>query len=206
MSAEQKKEGIASSEIDEIVKDISKLKEELQKNTAVDASPEQPVVAASDATHPVIEEGGENPSVDAGLQEFRGSSGDASLEETLGAMKEEAPPSGKSLLDVPAESNEAEVEENSAEPIEAVQAEVEEEVSRELKAVPTGTFGDSGEKENGGTLTLKLTGRMKLKLSYEYSGQEVTVCFDDDYLQVQMADGTEFKIPVQKKTVSSQAA
>lgn len=54
------------------------------------------------------------------------------------------------------------------------------------------------EKELDGCLTMTLTGNMNLKLKYEYGGQEVTVGFNDQFLIVQMADGTEFKVPVGK--------
>ena len=36
---------------------------------------------------------------------------------------------------------------------------------------------------------------MTLKLKYECDGQEVSVGFSDNALMVQLADGTEFKIP-----------
>lgn len=52
-----------------------------------------------------------------------------------------------------------------------------------------------------GCLTMTLQGNMTLKLNYECDGQEVTVGFSDGCLQVQLADGTEFKIPVARTNV-----
>jgi hypothetical protein len=46
------------------------------------------------------------------------------------------------------------------------------------------------------SLTMSLTGSMTLRLKYEFAGQEVIVGFTDEFLKVELADGTEFKIPV----------
>ena len=40
---------------------------------------------------------------------------------------------------------------------------------------------------------------MKLKLNWQFDGQEVSVGLSGDYLQIELADGTEFKIPVKKR-------
>jgi len=37
---------------------------------------------------------------------------------------------------------------------------------------------------------------MRLALKYEQEGQEVSIRFEDEFLKISMADGTEFKIPV----------
>ena len=59
------------------------------------------------------------------------------------------------------------------------------------------------DQNNGqeGSLNMTLQGNMTLRLSYEFSGQQVTVAFNDQAIQVQLADGTEFKIPVGQKKV-----
>ena len=49
---------------------------------------------------------------------------------------------------------------------------------------------------DSGCLTLSLQGSMTLKLKYEFEGQEVTLSFNDQFLRVELSDGTEFKIPV----------
>jgi len=50
--------------------------------------------------------------------------------------------------------------------------------------------------ETSPSLTMSLTGSMTLRLKYEFAGQEVTVGFSDEFLKIELADGTEFKIPV----------
>jgi uncharacterized membrane-anchored protein len=69
--------------------------------------------------------------------------------------------------------------------------------------VPLSTPERAGmEKHDGndqaGTLSMTVTGEMKLKLKYEFGGHEVTLKFGDDYLRVELSDGTEFKVPVQR--------
>jgi hypothetical protein len=51
------------------------------------------------------------------------------------------------------------------------------------------------------TVSVKLTGDMVLRLSYEFEGQEVVVGFVDGALRVELSDGTEFKIPVRRAQV-----
>ncbi|MGK5087409.1 hypothetical protein WDW86_07605 [Bdellovibrionota bacterium FG-2] len=50
-----------------------------------------------------------------------------------------------------------------------------------------------------GTLSMKLTGNMTLRLQYECFGQEITVSFSGQVFHVQLSDGTEFKIPVARR-------
>jgi hypothetical protein len=54
-----------------------------------------------------------------------------------------------------------------------------------------------------GTMTMVLTGNMTLKLKYEFGGQEVSVKFGDQFLQLTLADGTEFKIPVGRRALKA---
>jgi len=51
------------------------------------------------------------------------------------------------------------------------------------------------------SVSLKLTGEMVLRLSYEFEGQEVTIGFSDGALRVELSDGTEFKIPVRRNSL-----
>lgn len=60
--------------------------------------------------------------------------------------------------------------------------------------------------ESSPSLTMSLTGSMTLRLKYEFAGQEVTVGFTDEYLKVELADGTEFKIPVGRQKALRRAA
>lgn len=62
------------------------------------------------------------------------------------------------------------------------------------------TMLNDHEDENNGSLTMNLTGNMTLKLNYEVDGQEVSVSFVDHTMKVTLADGTEFKIPLNRKT------
>lgn len=57
--------------------------------------------------------------------------------------------------------------------------------------------GNTGSSEDG-ALSITMTGQMKLKLSYEFGGQAVTVSFHDGYLWVQLSSGAEFKVPLQQ--------
>lgn len=108
---------------------------------------------------------------------------DASLEEMLGGLKEE-PISETGLL---AKVVSAMLSSNP----------MDEERSEDSMAQPK---HDSGGE---GTLSLTLTGNMKLKLKYEFEGQEVVISFAEQALQVQMTDGTEFKVPVYRASEGS---
>ncbi len=59
--------------------------------------------------------------------------------------------------------------------------------------------GDSSE----GSLTMTLTGNMTLKLKYAFEGQEVTVGFSENFLKVELSDGTEFRIPVARAALKA---
>lgn len=98
-----------------------------------------------------------------------------------------APPMSMSSAGDLSELNEA-----PSQPAQALNAEAaEKEIMKELD-FDTTAAGEASE----GALTMTLQGNMKLKLKYEYEGQEVTIRFVDQALQVQLSDGTEFKIPV----------
>ena len=47
-----------------------------------------------------------------------------------------------------------------------------------------------------GSLSMTLAGSMRLALKYEQNGQEVSIRFEDEFLRIALADGTEFKVPV----------
>jgi hypothetical protein len=121
-----------------------------------------------------------------GMEDFRGSGDDASMEETLGHMKDES--TGGGLLDAAVVSDESDETDQ-------VMDEIEEEVSMsDSKREQTGPIGHEQGAE--GTLSMTLTGNMVLKLKYEFGGQDVTIGFSEGALRVSLADGTEFKIPV----------
>ncbi|MGE4106164.1 MAG: hypothetical protein AB7F66_03050 [Bacteriovoracia bacterium] len=113
-----------------------------------------------------------------GMGDFRaGSSEEPSLEETLGDMKDEEPAEG-SLLATATATNVTPVRSKNVEK------------RNRMPSVTTET--------ESGTLTMNLTGNMTLKLTYEFEGQEVSVCFVDQCLKVELSDGSEFKIPVRR--------
>jgi hypothetical protein len=58
---------------------------------------------------------------------------------------------------------------------------------------------DDAGKGGDGALTMTLRGNMTLRLQYEIEGQTVTIGFADHALKVQLADGTEFKIPMRNR-------
>ena len=53
---------------------------------------------------------------------------------------------------------------------------------------------------------MTLRGNMTLKLQYELEGQVVSIGFTDQALRVQLADGTEFKIPMRGRSANRRAA
>jgi hypothetical protein len=87
----------------------------------------------------------------------------------------------------------------AAEAEEAINESEEEEVTMS-EAPRRGRVG-SGQP----TVSVKLTGDMLLRLSYEFEGQEVLVGFADGALRVELSDGTEFKIPVRRSPVRKAA-
>ncbi len=186
MSVQPKSAAEVQSEAQDEIQEIMKEIENLQKGMA-DAGTEAPEARSETSAEPDLE---------VGLEDFRGAEGEASMEETLAGMKEEEPASGSSLLDQAIESGMdagSEHEEPST----------EEHAVRLVRAHDR-SDAETGEKEeelmsgksSDGTMTMSLQGSMTLKLKYEVDGQEVTVSFQENVLRVQLADGTEFKIPV----------
>jgi hypothetical protein len=57
---------------------------------------------------------------------------------------------------------------------------------------------DEDKKTGDGSLSMTLRGNMTLKLQYEIEGQAITIGFTGDAMRVQLADGTEFKIPIRR--------
>lgn len=109
---------------------------------------------------------------------------DISIEETLAALPESEAegetPFGESDLGVVVDMKKA---------------------ASQLARAPSHIQGSNSMKpvqasSSPGTLSMTLSGSMTLKLKYEFDGQEVTVGFADQFLQIALADGTEFKIPV----------
>jgi hypothetical protein len=173
-------------EIDQIMSEIESLQKRVSEPAGLRIVPDQP------------SEDHEPSSI---MDEFRaGSSDEPSMEETLSDLRDEGP-SGPSLLDDPVESpSDESLQETNTE-------DFEEESPQETN---TEDFEEEGETmsnfEGDGTMTMVLNGSMTLKLKYEVDGQEVTIGFADKMLKVQLADGTEFKIPIRPARMIKKAA
>ncbi|OFZ41136.1 MAG: hypothetical protein A2070_08720 [Bdellovibrionales bacterium GWC1_52_8] len=149
----------------------------------------EPVVAEA-VSESVITEEPKVVEVDD-MAEFRGTGGDAGLEETLSDL-EQIPAQGPSILDGVVN------EETAAVPAPEQPAMAEADHKGAIMAVQeTDVNSESGSVEAG--LSMTLTGKMTLKLAYEYEGEQVSISFVDQALMVQLSDGTEFKIPVRRR-------
>lgn len=134
------------------------------------------------------------PEDESGLDEFRaeGASSSDGLEDTLATLKEEAP-APHSILSTVTVTPPAPAPAKAAAPTPPTR------IQREKKQTRENPMQDHDE----GSLTMSVNGTMTLKLKYEFEGHEVTIRFADHCLKVELADGTEFKIPVR---ASRQAA
>lgn len=118
--------------------------------------------------------------------------------------KEPAAPVSLSQVSEPSEvveSSEPEVEEPvapSVEEPESLSEPLEEEIAMPIQTHKT--------NEEEGCLTMTLSGKMTLRLQYEYADQGITIGFVDEMLRVELSDGTEFKIPIHKPVSYRKAA
>jgi hypothetical protein len=198
-------------EIEQIMSEIEQLQKEIGQT---DPTPRP--VAAKGASHahsdgPVISSGITETDP---LEEFRAGAGagdsDGGLEDTLGDLKGEET-NGKSVFDDEELESEPEVltmkeaPETSKETREAIAR-----ASREVEEAFENEDGmhehDESGKSGDGALTMTLRGNMTLKLQYETEGQVVSIGFADHALRVQLADGTEFKIPMRARVANRRAA
>ncbi len=86
--------------------------------------------------------------------------------------------------------------------IEAPPGSEAEEVEPDVEAIrhhDPSPVAESPSNTSDGTLSMKLTGNMTLRLQYECFGQEISVSFSGQVFHVQLSDGTEFKIPVARR-------
>lgn len=198
-------------EIEKIMNEIDELQKEMSSIDAVvalsdtenSASPPQEETQTVEESVPASSETvSENEGADL-MKDFHGSSEDASMEETLGDLKADEVPAGKSILDEPTVVEEPIDEEQPMANVKTTMADVT--PLREVKndhsqrwSTPT-KIPSSSRAPADGKMTLTLSGSINLSLKYDYSGEEVTVGFEDEYLFVELSDGTEFKIPVGKR-------
>lgn len=161
-------------DIENIMQEIESLQKEM--NATDKPSGDKPAASLSLVT--AFRDGAnEEPEPDhSDLEEFQGSAGDASIEETLADVKGE-PSEGKSILD---------------------DVVADEEVTQ-MGAKKTGAALAAVPSEGDACCEMTLSGNMTLKLKYAYEGQEVSIGFVDGALRVELTDGTEFKIPVGRK-------
>lgn len=140
---------------------------------------------------------GSDATLEDELSDFRGSGDEPSMEETLASMKDESPETGSSLLDSPPPESDVIATDDEVDSL--IEAEMAAEAGRrgsqDFDEVSMPDL-DSQQARADGSLTMVLSGKMSLRLKYEFGGQEVTLSFGDDALRVQLADGTEFKVPV----------
>jgi hypothetical protein len=116
------------------------------------------------------------------MAEFRNAGGDSPLDETATEVSPALVPFGG-----PLDQEEAPVMSN-------------------VSKIPSQTSGGNGSSGEDASLSMTLTGSMKLKLNYEFGTQSVTISFGDDGFKVQLADGTEFKIPTGAARTQRKAA
>jgi hypothetical protein len=207
------------NDIDQILNEVEELRKELSSEaeavdthavakemanvlSSIDAPAETPTSAweaapeAASSTAPTLAQATEvakelaalsEPSADDLMKEFHASldAGEVSdlgesMESTLAELKDD--PTVKTLLDQTFDDQARRQNEPKEVPV----------MNSTPKSIPAPQSGD----ESSPSLTMSLTGSMTLKLKYEFAGQEVTVGFTDEFLKIELADGTEFKIPV----------
>ncbi len=71
---------------------------------------------------------------------------------------------------------------------------------KEYESKKTDSY-DSTESDMD-TLNMAISGRMKLKLAYSYSNEEVEIYFEDHSLYVGLSNGAEFRIPLSPSNVA----
>ena len=171
-------------EIDEIMNEIQSLQAGMAAVSAPQAGEAQAPAPVASAAQPEVKPMAmTQASAPTELADFHASGSDAPMEDTLADVKDES----EHLVAAMDETDHEEIT-----------------MSQDLEN------DDSTETDGSedGSLTLSLKGRMTLKLKYECDGQEIVVGFSDGCLKVQLADGTEFKVPVsrQKKTARLRVA
>jgi hypothetical protein len=191
-SSARRDEMSQDEELDQLVSDIEELRE------AMSAAPRKKT-----SRKPMPEARAEGMTEPGSVSDFHASADEPSMEETLGELKEDdSAPRGRSLLD----NGDGEGETGAGEDEEARDGAMasydadDEDVYEDAEGGQTMTGSKEREMAGGaadeGSLTMSIRGNMTLKLKYECDGCEVMVGVQGNALVVQLADGTEFKIPV----------
>jgi len=191
------------NDIDQILNEVEELRRELGSDAesvvteGVAKETETPAPTLAQATE--VAKAMEISDTDDLMKEFHasletGDTGDAaeseeSMESTLAELKDD--PTVKTLLDQTFDDQARRQSDREHVEVPMVTPQKEQ---PEMK---------NDSDETSPSLTMSLTGSMTLRLKYEFAGQEVTVGFTDEFLKIELADGTEFKIPVgrEKKTL-----
>jgi hypothetical protein len=181
-------------EIDQLMNDLGKITEEFSKA----AKPGEPAVLeikaqGQDAVEAVLAASAEAEAVKKEMDEFRGKEpGTESLSE------------GSNTEGIPAAGLEETLSLNQA--VNPGDSGGLEPMAKVISFGGDSFEGTAGPSGTPGTMTLNVSGSMALKLKYDFDGNEVTVDLSGEFLRVILADGTEFKIPVSKKSRGKQAA
>ena len=162
------------AEFAEIMGELEKLQKEVDSKDG--AKPDLKIVASN----PAPAEAAPAPTQ---IQDFHaGASSDAALEDTLSTFKDDQEENEDSLF------AEKAVDPNSNDSDDSI-------VGGEIKTTPS-----SASTAEEGSLSMTISGAMRLELRYALSDQSVYVSFEDQMLRIEMNDGTEFKVPFHKKT------
>ncbi|MCC7440894.1 MAG: hypothetical protein IT285_04640 [Bdellovibrionales bacterium] len=193
-----------ADELEQIMNDIEELQEEMASEEATEATRKAPPPAAAAPrprpalkSVPTPSDDAEEPILETTMADFHGSSDDASLEDTLVGLEEEAPATGASLLDADLEASLAD-DSGALEEVEDEVSKIVDQISVKKEKPMTAmkrTEAPPGAAQEG-SLTLSVTGAMTLKLRFEGGEQDVELAMTGDALVVKLSDGTEFRIPV----------
>ena len=121
-----------------------------------------------------------------GFADFRGTSGDASMEDTLTELKTD--PNQEFIGSSAVNETEEEVMDEAHEDSQSESNEDTNEMHEDIGM----------DQESEGSLTMVLTGNMRLRLKYQAGEQTVSIGFADNALKVELGDGTEFRIPMKR--------
>lgn len=185
-----------SDDIDQIINEIDQLEAELNAQSKEgDFEPSPPP-----SPRPQLKAVESHPTQESEvLSEFRAgatTTAGEGLEDTLANLKDDEESSGNGLLDQAVNSSEDDPESEEEDDVEEFEPQEELDIQDEISDAHE--KWESSEDTSDGALSMTLTGKMKLKLRYNFQGQDIMVSFTDHALKVELADGTEFKIPLGK--------
>ena len=220
-------------EIDQIMNEIEELQQSMATAQAQPApsgnSSASPLDSETKVAQTAVLQSAPEVANDA-MAEFSSGRTETSLEDALGDLKDDEP-AGPNLIDKAIEAEataieasavgevanagangtEQNIDETISEIIdESVDESIDETIEEPLQMHELTKRRASGNSNPSAatqvpTLNVQLSGDMKLKLIYEFEGQDVIVSFSDGALKVELSDGTEFKIPVRRNPLKKTA-